>query len=391
MSHLQINLSPDIIKLRNCGYEVLIKDNHLVIENIPYVNSRKTVCKGVLISKLAINQNNILPSKDHTVFFQGDPPCNENGQTLNIINNSNKHSLSPNLIADHMFSSKPTGGYKDYFHKMSAYIDMISPYAELIDSQYTPRTFRVHKDKFDKSSLAYVDTNATRASIGGINSKIAGLKIGIIGMGGTGSYILDSVSKTEVSEIHIFDSDVFSQHNAFRSPGATSYVDLGEAKPKVNYFYEMYSKMHNGIKAHNYKITSSNLEVLNNLDFIFIAIDQSQIKKILFEHLEMQNINFIDVGMGVDIIDDKLMASVRTCASVNDRRDHVWDRVSFDIDGNQDIYSTNIQLNELNSLNANIAVIKWKSIYGIYQDIKGSLFSVFNSNVNQVINEEDKA
>jgi hypothetical protein len=37
------------------------------------------------------------------------------------------------------------------------------------------------------------------------------------GLGGTGSYILDLVSKTPVNEILLFDSDDFLQHNAFRS------------------------------------------------------------------------------------------------------------------------------------------------------------------------------
>ena len=52
--------------------------------------------------------------------------------------------------------------------------------------------------------------------------RLAGDRIGIVGLGGTGSYILDYVSKTRVVEIHLFDGDGYQQHNAFRAPGATT-------------------------------------------------------------------------------------------------------------------------------------------------------------------------
>lgn len=42
-------------------------------------------------------------------------------------------------------------------------------------------------------------------------------RVAIVGVGGTGSYILDMVAKTWVREIHLFDSDRFLQYNAFRS------------------------------------------------------------------------------------------------------------------------------------------------------------------------------
>ncbi|WP_318271316.1 ThiF family adenylyltransferase [Sphingobacterium cellulitidis] len=46
--------------------------------------------------------------------------------------------------------------------------------------------------------------------------KLERQKIAIIGLGGTGAYILDMVAKTPVKEIHLFDGDSFDQHNAFR-------------------------------------------------------------------------------------------------------------------------------------------------------------------------------
>ena len=71
---------------------------------------------------------------------------------------------------------------------------------------------------------------------------MSGLKIGIIGLGGTGSYILDFIAKTYVGEIHLYDSDKVLQHNAFRAPGAPSLQKLNEPVLKVDYLYNIYSK-----------------------------------------------------------------------------------------------------------------------------------------------------
>lgn len=98
----------------------------------------------------------------------------------------------------------------------------------------------------------YPDTNSSRAGIEFLNRKFENQKIAIIGLGGTGSYILDQVAKTPVKEIHIFDGDEFQLHNAFRSPGAVSSEKLETENgiKKVDYYYGIYSNMHAGIKVH---------------------------------------------------------------------------------------------------------------------------------------------
>ena len=113
-----------------------------------------------------------------------------------------------------------------------------------------------------KSSVfKYPDTNSSRANIEYLNRKFENQKIAIIGMGGTGSYMLDQIAKTPVQEIHIFDGDIFQLHNAFRSPGAISSekLEMECGLKKVDYYYEMYSNMHNGIKPHAKYITSENI------------------------------------------------------------------------------------------------------------------------------------
>ena len=75
-------------------------------------------------------------------------------------------------------------------------------------------------------------------AIGGIaavSAKLRRHRIAIVGLGGTGAYVLDLVAKTPVAEIHLYDGDVFLQHNAFRSPGAASVADLRSNLSKVDF------------------------------------------------------------------------------------------------------------------------------------------------------------
>ena len=50
-------------------------------------------------------------------------------------------------------------------------------------------------------------------------------KVVIVGLGGTGGYLLDLLAKTPIEEIHLYDDDIFGTHNAFRAPGAASLDD----------------------------------------------------------------------------------------------------------------------------------------------------------------------
>ena len=62
----------------------------------------------------------------------------------------------------------------------------------------------------------YPDTNSGRAGITGLTECFDSMKIAIVGLSGTGSYVLDKVAKVPFKEIHLFDDDVFMNHNAYR-------------------------------------------------------------------------------------------------------------------------------------------------------------------------------
>lgn len=273
---------------------------------------------------------------------------------------------------------------------MTRYIEIISAPAQSIDSSLTAKTFKVIESTAEESVFNYLDTNSSRAEINVISDKLKNLKIGIIGLGGTGSYVLDLAAKTPVKEIHLFDGDKFLQHNAFRSPGAPTIEELGKKPSKVNYFNELYSKMRKNIIPHDYYINSSNIDELLGMDFIFMCLDKGTVKRLIIEKMEEAGLSFIDVGMGVEVVDEALIGILRVTTSTEKKRDHVRvkNRISFSDGDDDNDYSQNIQIADLNALNAALAVIKWKKIFGFYQDHEGENNSTYSINVNMLISED---
>ncbi|SMC39801.1 ThiF family adenylyltransferase [Cellulophaga tyrosinoxydans] len=389
MSHRLINHSPDIKKLRDLGYEVEVIGNYLLVHSIPFLNACKKVVKGTLVTNVSIANNCVTKPNTHVIHFVGEFPCNIDGTIITQIQHaSNTVKLAEGIVVNHSFSNKPVNGYPNYFEKVTQYIKIISAPAKNVDPDITAQTYKVIESSEVDSVLNYSDTNSSKAEIDIINQKISGLKIGIVGLGGTGSYILDFVSKTLVGEIHLFDGDKFLQHNAFRAPSAPSLEELNESTNKVEYYRRIYSKMHKHIIPHVLYLNEINLGLLNDLDFVFICIDKSEAKKQIFEKLESLKIPFIDTGIGVKRVDDSLIGMVRTTASTEGKRNHVWEgRVSF-ADDKDEAYSTNIQIAEINALNAVYSVIKWKKLYGFFNDLEGEHDSVYSINVNHIENND---
>lgn len=235
----------------------------------------------------------------------------------------------------------------------------------------------------------YPDTNSSRANIDFLNRKFKGQKIAIIGMGGTGSYILDLVSKTPVKEIHIYDGDIFQLHNAFRAPGAISEDKFGidGDLSKVDYYFEVYSRMHSGIIPHWKYITVENIEELNEIDYTFISVDKNKVRSMLTQELLKMKRIFIDVGLGVTRLEDSLIGTIRVTTGTPRATTHLQHRIgSEESDDNE--YATNIQIADLNCLNATLAVIKWKKLSGFYQDLKEEHNSLFFINTNKLLNED---
>jgi len=109
------------------------------------------------------------------------------------------------------------------------------------------------------------------------------------------------------------------------------------------------------------------------------------------ERLEERGISFIDVGMGIELIDGQLQGIVRTTASTPEQRNHVHEKKRIGLTGGDadGIYSKNIQISELNGLNAMFAVVRWKKLLGFYRDLEKEHFSAYTIDGNHLLNEDN--
>lgn len=392
MSHELIEANPDLKLLRDEGYAIEVKDSFLLVHDIPYVNSNRKIKYGILVSDLSSMAGNITtsPIGQHVAYFIGEHPCNSDGSIISAIKHStNNQSFTEEITVNHSFSNKPQGGYQNYYEKMVSYINIISSQAKAIDDSVTEKPFKIIDSEDEEQIFKFVDTNSGKAKISAISSKLNGQKVAIIGLGGTGSYVLDFVSKTPVKEIHLFDGDLFIQHNAFRSPGAISLDELRGLHKKADYFQSLYSKMRYTLFAHSYYLNNQNIDELLEMSFVFICMDKSEIKKVIIDKLVSQDIPFIDTGIGVLNVDNSLIGHIRVTTGTPEKIDHLKTRITVSDDGGNNDYATNIQIAELNALNAALAVVKWKKIFGFYQDQNLEYNSVYSINDGVLINEDN--
>ena len=388
MSHTLINRNSDLKRLVEDGYEVEVRAEHLLllIKNIPHVTKNKTVKRGTLVSELTLEGDETKKPGAHDVWFAGEIPCDQEGNVLSSIYHSSENKDSGGgVLVNHRFSRKPPEGYSDYYHKMTTYENIIAEPAQLVERSATSRTFAIHEVRDEDSVFKYRDTASSRVDIGAATDKLRDSEVAIVGLGGTGSYILDLVAKTPVREIHLFDGDKFGQHNAFRSPGAPSIETLKATPKKAEYFRDIYSKMRNYIFA-NGNVVESNVHCLQQMDFVFIAVDNGHTRKLLVEKLGEFGVPFIDVGMEVEEVENSLRGTLRVTTSTDQSRDQVQSRLPLlDRDG-EDEYSRNIQIADLNALNATLAVIKWKKTLGFYIDLEKEHTSFYDVDGNELTN-----
>ena len=91
--------------------------------------------------------------------------------------------------------------------------------------------------------------------------------------------------------------------------------------------------------------------------------------------------------MGIHLSDGSLAGLLKVTTSTPTKRDHFRVRVSFTEGGNNE-YERNIQVADLNALNAALAVIKWKKLFGFYLDQEREHCTLYAIAGNTLINED---
>jgi len=219
------------------GYAVAIDAGYLVIRDIPYLDVQKQLQWGAIVAKLEFVDRMTVKQDDHQIWFAGSVPYGLDGNPIpNLGGGPTALALgeaSKDIVVQRRFSNKPkdTGRFADFFAKIESYDAIISGPAMCLHGA-NPYTFRT-VEKMSDSVFKFHDTLTSRAEITDLSAKFANDVVAVIGLGGTGAYILDFLVKTPVREIRGFDHDAFHVHNAFRSPGKLDESELGKSKADV--------------------------------------------------------------------------------------------------------------------------------------------------------------
>ncbi len=367
-----VNHNDDIKRLVEKGYAIGFDSNYLVIRDIPYLDQQLQLKIGAFVAKLVFIDQNKVIQDDHQVYFAGSVPYNLDGRPIpNLGGGPINLPLSENskdVIVERSFSNKPriTGRFLDFFEKIESYVTIISGPA-MEKCNVNPYTYRIVEQTQEDSVFKFQDTLTSRAEISDLSAKFKDDVVAIIGLGGTGSYVLDFIAKTPVREIRIFDLDPYYVHNAFRSPGRLQPDELN--KLKVDVFKTRYENFRNGIKAESKFIDETCREDLNNVTFAFVCVDKGTSRASIIELLISMQIPFVDVGMGLSRKNGKLKGLIRTSYFSTDEDQIIKEKELVPLTDNPDgMYKTNIQIGELNALNACLAVIRFKQLRGFYME-----------------------
>ncbi|MBZ2198464.1 ThiF family adenylyltransferase [Occultella gossypii] len=381
--------STDLKRLRDEGYTVEILGSYLVLRDVPYATPEGQVVYGVLAAPVTFAGGDVSGMNDHTVHFQGQTPSDASGKPLShLINSLVQQEIYPGLTVNFYFSQKPrTGAYRDNYAKFTTYVRLLGVHASDIDTTATAKQYRPVVADDDPSPFLYRDSASSRAGVDSDNEVFRGHRVAIVGVGGTGSYILDLVAKTPVDEIHLFDADEFVNHNAFRAPGASPLEVLETRPKKVDYFAGEYSRMRTGIVPHPVHVTAETVGQLAGMTWVFLAADEPAAKREIIDYLEVHDIPFIDVGMGIEKHDAGLSGTLRVTTSLPGSRDNARTAIPSGHAAPGGEYASNIQIADLNLLNAGLAVVRWKRALRFYADHGREWNATYSLFTNSIVNE----
>ena len=407
MSTSLISRSPDLSALSRNGYSLEVRGAYLLVLDIPYVAPNGEIQFAAIVTSLDISgaagEEVTLPPNDHTVWWTGEPPHTASGDSMKEHLSCGQweqgRDIGEGITVYMRWSRKPkesgkTRRYRDYQEKIETYIGEVGGQAEGL----RPGVLEAARQGGDPAVIsstrfAYMDTNSYRNGTRGIESRIEEEVVAVIGVGGTGSYLVDVLAKTNVKELHLFDDDVMKIHNAFRVAGAARVGELDGKKYKVDWHAERYQHVRvKGLHLHYLELSDDNLDILCKCTTAFIAVDDVTVRRTIQSACAAMGVLHIGVGIGLEVEgpnNDQLGGMVKIETSFNPSKvmkdTHEAPKPAGDEKDN--VYDSNIQTAELNMLGAALAITEWKAVKGIYRSdrdkVKDSaIYSVSTGEIN---------
>lgn len=280
-----VNHNPFVKNLHDQGYELDFVGNYFVIYGLPCLDQNGGLQFGDLCSPVALGDGGaIAPQGTHQVWWRGAKPHAQGGTELGIGIVATQVQIAPDLTTDYAFSLKlredgqPARNYESFQEKIETYLAVIVQPALVAYPDATPLRGIERRAAEQKSPLRLPDTASANYHINDIADLLRGKNVAIIGLGGTGSYILDFVARTHLASIALFDDDVVHIHTLFRFPG---FIENAVGKPKVDALAQQYGKWHSGITAVPERIDAENVDRLRAFDFVFVAVDDGPARRFI--------------------------------------------------------------------------------------------------------------
>lgn len=375
--------------LEEQGYLLDFVGGYFLIYGLPYLNAQRELAHGDWASPVDLSADGeIDPPSNHQAWFRGERPCDQNGRQLRLGGGEHKVKVAEGFETDHSFSYKlldeagQMRTYASFEEKILTYLDTITGPALAMFPEATPLRAIAVLAAEQGTPLRFPDTLSSRYHMNDVSRLLEGRRVAIVGLGGTGSYILDFVARTHLAEIALFDDDKVHMHTIFRFPG---FIPRAIGSMKVEALSQQYGNWHSNIVPVPERIVSANIERLRDFDFVFLSIDHGPSRILIADWLSANGIPFVDCGMGLNRAPVGLNGVVRITGT---------DRAAYDatartvfLPGDEPKggeYRKQGQIAELNALNATLAVVRFKQHFGIYDRIDEAPSTIFETSTFEI-------
>ena len=368
-------VAPDgsLDRLRAAGRRFAVRENYLIMA-VPYLNAAGELRRGFIADPVNfLTETEIGRPGNHQMYFIGEEPYDLSRTSLVSVlgGGANQTRIFDGYSSSFYFSHKlQTRGGQN-----RDYISVAEKFEQHYRTIAAPAVYR-----FPDAEGAFLDVDfgadmitpfcfpdafSAHAELNGLNSKLRPLTVGLIGLGATGAYVLDFVTKTPVKRILMFDDDRYFVKNAYRSPGTSTSTDF--KKFKVDLYAERYSTFRMDVVPHPERITRESRSLIEDCDFIFVCVDKAASREAIAEVLLELGKPFIDVGLSVNRLSGPLDGGLRATLVDEHTQAQVLANATLPFgEDADDLYDKNAQIAELNALNAALAVIMFKMRYGYF-------------------------
>lgn len=375
--------------LEDGGYLVDFVGGYFLIYGLPYLDERGELAHGDWASPVDKTADDVLDApKDHQAWFRGGRPHDQSGRQLRLGGGPGKIKVSDGFETDNSFSYKlldeagQKRSYLSFEEKVRTYIDTITGPAMAKFPDATPLRAIAVRAAEQGTPLRFPDTLSSRYHMNDLSRLLDGKKVAIIGLGGTGSYVLDFIARTHLAEIALFDDDKVHLHTIFRFPG---FIPGAIGSLKVEALAQQYGQWHANITPVPERITEANIERLRGFDFVFITIDHGPSRIFIADWVSSNGIAFVDCGMGLN----RVPVGLNGVARVTGVDRHAFEATSRTVflpgdDPKDNEYRRQGQIAELNAWNAALAVIRFKQHIGIYDRLDDAASLIFETSTLEI-------